>query len=78
MEPTGDPFTDYAAIDLAVIPGVAFTPDGRRLGRGRGYYDRLLAHFPQSPYLIGLCWPFQLLADLPTEPHDLTMHAVIA
>lgn len=78
LEPTGDPFTDYAAIDLAVIPGVAFTPDGRRLGRGRGYYDRLLAHFPQSPYLIGLCWPFQLLADLPTEPHDLTMHAVIA
>ena len=31
-----------------------------------------------SPYLIGLCWPFQLLADLPTEPHDLTVHAVIA
>jgi 5-formyltetrahydrofolate cyclo-ligase len=82
LEPTGAPFTDYAAIDLAVIPGVAFTPDGRRLGRGRGYYDRLLAHFPQSlsssPYLIGLCWPFQLLADLPTEPHDLTVHAVIA
>ncbi len=97
LEPTGAPFTDYAAIDLAVIPGVAFTPDGRRLGRGRGYYDRLLAHFPKSlssslspsleerepagepsPYLIGLCWPFQLLADLPTEPHDLTVHAVIA
>lgn len=91
LEPTGEPFTDYAAIDLAIIPGVAFTSEGRRLGRGRGYYDRLLSHFPSSPslevrgpggesspYLVGLCWPFQLLADLPTEPHDLTMHAVIA
>lgn len=96
LEPTGAPFTDYAAIDLAVIPGVAFTPDGRRLGRGRGYYDRLLVRFSTpsfnhspsleerepagepSPYLIGLCWPFQLLADLPTEPHDLSMNAVIA
>ena len=97
LEPTGAPFTDYAAIDLAVIPGVAFTPDGRRLGRGRGYYDRLLARIsspsshssPFSPslkergpggesYLIGLCWPFQLLPDLPTEPHDRLMNAVIA
>ncbi len=77
MEPTGEPFTDYAAIDLAVIPGVAFTQDGRRLGRGRGYYDRLLTHITDN-YKVGLCWPFQLVGDIPTEPHDYPMDEVIS
>ena len=76
FEPTGETFTDYAAIDLAVIPGVAFTPDGFRLGRGRGYYDRLLPHLIAT-CKIGICWPFQLLSELPTEPHDVRMDAVI-
>ena len=69
-------FTDYAAIDLAVIPGVAFTPDGRRLGRGRGYYDRLLARFARA-YTIGLAFPFQLLEDIPTEPHDIKLNEIL-
>lgn len=76
LEPTGPLFTDYAAIDLAVIPGVAFTPDGRRLGRGRGYYDRLLARFARA-YTIGLAFPFQLLEDIPTEPHDIKLNEIL-
>ena len=76
LEPTGDPFTDYAAIDLAIIPGVAFTHDGRRLGRGRGYYDRLLPQL-NGVTKIGLCWPFQLITQLPTEVHDIAMDFVI-
>mgnify|MGYP002624159821 CR=1 FL=1 len=76
LEPQGAPFTDYAAINLAVIPGVAFTRDGHRLGRGRGYYDRLLPRL-RGTYKLGLCWPFQLVDEIPTEPHDILMDRVI-
>ena len=41
-EPTGEAFTDYTQIDFAIIPGVSFDKNGNRLGRGKGYYDRLL------------------------------------
>lgn len=76
LEPDGTVFTDYAAIDLAIIPGVAFTADGHRLGRGRGYYDRLLSRLT-NVYKLGICWPFQLVDALPTEPHDISLDAVI-
>ena len=75
-EPTGGAWTAYEAIDLAVIPGVAFTPDGRRLGRGRGYYDRLLPRL-NGVTKIGVCWSFQLITQLPTEAHDIAMDFVI-
>ena len=76
QEPQGAPFTDYAAIDLAVVPGVAFTRDGHRLGRGRGYYDRLLPRL-RNTYKLGLCWPFQLVGEIPTELHDILVDRVI-
>lgn len=76
LEPDGTAFTDYAAIDLAIIPGVAFTYDGHRLGRGRGYYDRLLSRLT-NVYKLGICWPFQLVDTLPTEPHDISLDAII-
>ena len=76
-EPTGTAFTDYAAIDLAVIPGVAFDRRGNRLGRGKGYYDRLLPRIPAA-YKLGLCFPFQLLDQIPAETHDIPMDEVLA
>lgn len=77
-EPTTPPFTDYQAIDLVVVPGVAFDPQGNRLGRGRGYYDKLFAHLlPADTKRIGVCYPFQLLPNIPTEPTDVTMDAVV-
>ncbi len=75
MEPDGAPFTDYPSIDLAVIPGMAFDAQGHRLGRGRGYYDRLLPKLQCKK--IGLCFPFQFLELIPTEPHDIPMDEVI-
>lgn len=75
MEPIGDNFTDFSSIDLAVIPGVAFDSQGHRLGRGRGFYDRLLPLLNCTK--IGLCFPFQLLDSVPSEPHDIPMDEVL-
>ena len=74
-EPTGVIFKDYDAIDLVVVPGVAFDHTGNRLGRGKGYYDRLLSHIPA--FKIGICFPFQLIEDVPSEPLDIRMDAII-
>ena len=76
-EPAGEPFTDYESIDLAVIPGVAFDVHGNRLGRGKGYYDRLLPRLPHT-YKIGICFPFQLLEEIPTEAQDVRMDEVLS
>ena len=76
MEPTGQAFTAYQEIDLAVVPGMAFDAQGNRLGRGRGYYDRLLPLLPRA-YKIGLCFPFQLIGNVPTQPTDIAMDEVI-
>lgn len=74
QESNGPLFTDYDSINLAIIPGVAFTEDGKRMGRGKGYYDRLLPKL--SCPLWGLAFPFQMLDDIPTEPHDITLSKV--
>lgn len=78
LEPSGEPFTDYHRITLAVIPGMAFDRYGNRLGRGKGYYDRLLPRL-SCAYKLGLCFPFQLLTgEIPHEPHDCRMDEVVS
>lgn len=79
LEPMGlQPFTDFSAIELAIIPGVAFTLDGKRLGRGKGFYDRLLAHPAfRNVYKIGVALSHQILPNLPTEQHDVFLDAVV-
>lgn len=78
LEPTGDDFPTerYGEMDLALIPGMAFDREGHRLGRGRGYYDRLLPRIPQA-YKLGVCFPFQLLPAIPSEPHDIAVDEVL-
>lgn len=77
LEPTADTesFSDYQAIDLALIPGMAFDKDGHRLGRGKGYYDRLLPRL--SCPTIGICFPFQKVEKIPVEPWDIPVQRVL-
>lgn len=75
-EPTGEAFTRPETIEVVVVPGMAFDKQGNRLGRGKGYYDRFLRSVPQA-YTIGICFPFQCLSQIPTEPTDVTLHEVI-
>ena len=73
------PVVSLAAVDLAVVPGVAFDPAGNRLGYGGGYYDRLLPDLRQAnprAVLIGLGYRFQLLPALPLDPHDIPLDGV--
>ena len=76
-EPIGEPFIDYTGIDLVIVPGIAFDRQGNRLGRGGGYYDRLLSQLPPNVYKIGICFPYQLVDTVPTEPFDIRMDEII-
>ena len=78
LEPCGEVFDDYEAIDVAVIPGMAFDSVCHRLGRGKGYYDRFLPLLHARVYKIGVCFPFQLLDEIPTDEHDIAMDAVLS
>ncbi|MFZ5427388.1 MAG: 5-formyltetrahydrofolate cyclo-ligase [Thermodesulfobacteriota bacterium] len=71
------PLAEYAP-DAALIPAVAFDRRGGRLGFGQGYYDRLLAGpgFART-FLIGLAHPFQVVDELPMDPWDRPVHAVV-
>lgn len=73
-EPIGEAFTAYDKIDFSVIPGVSFDAQGNRLGRGKGYYDKLLPLLPS--YNIGICYDFQVSEKIPTEPFDRIMDEV--
>ncbi len=61
---------DPAALDVVVVPGLAFTLDGRRLGQGGGHYDRFLPRLRADCITIGACFAEQVIGDLPVEPHD--------
>lgn len=77
-EPTTPEFLRFHEIELAVVPGMAFDKTGHRLGRGRGYYDRLLPRLSSEKlYLIGLAFPFQMVPHIPVEAHDVSLDRII-
>ena len=74
-EPTdGETADDPAA--LVLMPGLAFDPQGHRLGYGGGFYDRFLAAEPHPT--LALCYDFQLLEKVETESHDIPVDAVLS
>lgn len=75
QEPQGA-VVDPTTIDLIIVPGVAFTIDGGRLGHGKAYYDRFLPG--TRAFTVGACFREQLVDALPLEPHDVRLHTVIA
>ncbi|MBV8141963.1 MAG: 5-formyltetrahydrofolate cyclo-ligase [Verrucomicrobia bacterium] len=64
-------------LDLILVPGLAFTADGSRLGRGAGFYDKFLSGVSGSTVKIGVCFEFQCLSEIPQESHDVKMDAVV-
>ena len=72
----GLPLIPPNEIDLIIVPGVAFTSTGKRLGYGGGYYDTYLPQCPQAE-IIATAFDFQILSDLPTEEHDLHIPRII-
>ncbi len=69
---------EVADIGLFLIPAFAYTRDGRRLGKGGGYYDRALSKAESSVMTIGVAFKCQLLEDLPTDNNDVIIDRVVA
>jgi 5-formyltetrahydrofolate cyclo-ligase len=63
--------------DLVVVPGLAFDADGRRLGRGHGYYDRFLFGLGGTAVTVGLAFSWQLIPEVPVEAWDVPVDAVV-
>lgn len=76
----GEDVMDSGDLDVIIVPGVAFTKSGKRLGHGAGYYDEFLntyyARYGKVPYLIGVGLSEQLVEDIPTEDHDWIINEV--
>ncbi len=64
-------------IDLIVIPGVAFDLAGKRVGYGKGYYDKTLHFVEGRKKLVGFCYEFQLVEEIKDEPHDVRMDLLV-
>ena len=61
---------------LVLMPGLAFDPEGHRMGYGGGFYDKFLAAQPTHP-TVALCYEFQMLPQLPCESHDIPVDLVL-
>ena len=68
---------DPAEAALIVVPGVAFDIRGRRIGYGKGFYDKALHRLEGCGSLIGICYQFQLLEEIVAEPHDVLMDKIV-
>jgi 5-formyltetrahydrofolate cyclo-ligase len=69
------PVIELKQLDLALVPGLGFTLSGCRLGRGKGYYDRLLAGF--LGFKCGVAFDCQVIRELPLESHDVRLNCIL-
>lgn len=75
-EPDGDDTVDINDIDLVIVPAVAYDRRGNRIGRGKGYYDRLLSRSKATT--IGICYDFLLFDEFDTDEFDIPVDYVVA
>lgn len=68
---------DISRLDAVLVPGVAFDRQGGRMGYGGGYYDRFLAALVPKPFLLGVGFAVQVVEQVPVEPHDIRLDALI-
>lgn len=66
---------DMDDVDFVLVPGIAFSKSGNRIGFGKGYYDKLLAGY--KGVKIGICYDFQIINDIPSFPHDVKMDIIV-
>ncbi len=64
-------------LDFVLVPGLGFESTGRRLGRGKGFYDRLLANVSADCIKCGIAADEQIVSGIPAEPHDVSMNLII-
>lgn len=79
-EPPPDQGWEKAALsefEVVVVPGAAFDPAGGRLGRGGGFYDRLLSRVRPPVFVVGLAYDDQIVERVPTGGHDVRVDAVV-
>ncbi len=74
--PAGYEVTSPESLDLVLIPGLAVSQQGIRLGMGAGYYDRYLARVPFEKRVAAL-WDFQVIPDIPSEPFDQKIAKIV-
>lgn len=73
-EPEGEEI-NIETIDIIIVPGVAFDREHNRLGRGKGFYDRLLSQ--SKSCFVGIGYDIQVIDSVPTQPHDIKMNYII-
>lgn len=77
-EPTTSTFEDITSIDYILVPGVGFDRQKHRLGHGKAYYDRFLSLLDlERTHCVGVAFAEQILPEIPTEAHDITLHDLI-
>lgn len=77
-EPAIRRLINLEALDLVIVPGVAFDKQGLRLGRGKGYYDCFLRELPTKTISIGLAFNFQILPSIPATTRDVSVDKIIS